>query len=63
MYNRNVTMKDTQQYQDGNVRKEEREWNLAGAQRGLQFHHFSISFLKEKILKQTWQHLMLIKSS
>lgn len=56
-------MKDTQQYQDGNVRKEEREWNLAGAQRGLQFHHFSISFLKEKILKQTWQHLTLIKSS
>lgn len=46
MYNRN--MKAMQQYQDGNLRKKGREGNLAGAERGLQFHHFSISFLKKK---------------
>ena len=54
-------MKDMQQYQDGNLRKEGRGWNLAGAERGLEFHHFSISLLK-KILKQAWQHLTQIKS-
>ena len=40
-------MKDMQQYQDGNLRKEGRGWNLAGAERGLEFHHFSI-FLSQK---------------
>lgn len=58
-----MNMKDTQHYQDGNSREEGREGNLAGAQRGFQFHRFSISFVKKEILKRTWQHLTLIKSS
>lgn len=42
MYNKNTNMKDPQQYQDSDVRKEGREQNLARAEGELQFYlkHF-----------------------
>lgn len=38
MRSKNTNVKDIQQYENGDFSKERRDWNLPGAEQGLQFH-------------------------
>lgn len=54
MYNKNTSMKNPQ-YQDSNLRKEEKEWNQARAEKELWFLSVTFSSSKKenpKFLKQ-----------